>query len=461
MTPLSTSRTPRWSWPTFERADLFVTSLDGERGWYRCHRLLRDALQRGHSAPDAAARRAVLSRAGHWFADHARIDEAARHLQLAGDEAGAVALLQAHQRWFLDHGWAAAFLGHAERISEDAIPAQLALTLSYAAKISGHPDRVVHWLDVAGRQMDADTVVEGWRSAEAAALTMRGINGTPASETARAVALCEQAVAIEEAAGTAQHPMALSALGSAYAFDGRFADAAPILADVWRRRGQWRDSRSLDLQLAGLLSISLLQLGYGEAVDTLLAEALPVAADAEQQWGDAAAPLVVQLHLATARRRYELGDLDPARTRLDHTLQLAELVGASFALVITLVYIADLELATGHRTAAQAALVRGREILDNDPTAPFVHDLLSSAENRVGRVAARSAVHPGGLIEQLTDREMSILRMLPGTASQREIGAALFLSINTVKAYNKSLYRKLGAGSRSEAVATARHLGLI
>ena len=46
--------------------------------------------------------------------------------------------------------------------------------------------------------------------------------------------------------------------------------------------------------------------------------------------------------------------------------------------------------------------------------------------------------------------------MLPGTASQREIGAALFLSINTVKAYNKSLYRKLDVGSRQDAVSAAR-----
>ena len=56
---------------------------------------------------------------------------------------------------------------------------------------------------------------------------------------------------------------------------------------------------------------------------------------------------------------------------------------------------------------------------------------------------------------------MSILRALQGTASQREIGAALFLSINTIKAYNKSLYRKLAVTSRQEAVATARGLGLI
>ena len=37
----------------------------------------------------------------------------------------------------------------------------------------------------------------------------------------------------------------------------------------------------------------------------------------------------------------------------------------------------------------------------------------------------------------------------------------MFLSVNTVKAYNKSLYRKLGVASRQEAVAAARDLGLI
>jgi len=86
---------------------------------------------------------------------------------------------------------------------------------------------------------------------------------------------------------------------------------------------------------------------------------------------------------------------------------------------------------------------------------------LEAAEARLGRKASRLAATSGAVIEELTDREMSILRALRGPATQREIGAALFLSINTVKAYNKSLYRKLGVASRSEAVATARKLGLI
>ena len=86
---------------------------------------------------------------------------------------------------------------------------------------------------------------------------------------------------------------------------------------------------------------------------------------------------------------------------------------------------------------------------------------LEDVEIRVGHDAVRAARRPGVLVEELTDREHSILRMLSGTASQREIGAALYLSINTVKGYAKSLYRKLDATTRQEAVERARELNLL
>ena len=92
---------------------------------------------------------------------------------------------------------------------------------------------------------------------------------------------------------------------------------------------------------------------------------------------------------------------------------------------------------------------------------PFVMGRLADAETRIGRSAARAAARAGVLVEDLTDRELSILRMLPGSATQREIGGALNLSVNTVKAYNKSLYRKLDVASRQDAVTAARQLGLI
>jgi LuxR family maltose regulon positive regulatory protein len=65
------------------------------------------------------------------------------------------------------------------------------------------------------------------------------------------------------------------------------------------------------------------------------------------------------------------------------------------------------------------------------------------------------------MTEELTDRELAVLRALRGTLSAREIGGRLYLSINTVKGYTKVLYRKLGVGSREDAVREGRALGLI
>jgi LuxR family maltose regulon positive regulatory protein len=56
---------------------------------------------------------------------------------------------------------------------------------------------------------------------------------------------------------------------------------------------------------------------------------------------------------------------------------------------------------------------------------------------------------------------LSVLRALQGQLSQREIGAAMFISVNTVKGYTKSLYRKLDVTSRQAAVQRGRVLGLI
>jgi len=74
-----------------------------------------------------------------------------------------------------------------------------------------------------------------------------------------------------------------------------------------------------------------------------------------------------------------------------------------------------------------------------------------------GRVSRRTRV----LAEELTDREQAVLTALAGDATQREIGASLYLSINTVKGYTKVLYRKLGVSTRQEAVRQARALGLL
>ena len=65
------------------------------------------------------------------------------------------------------------------------------------------------------------------------------------------------------------------------------------------------------------------------------------------------------------------------------------------------------------------------------------------------------------LIEPLSERELELLRLLPSHLSYREIGERMYLSTNTVKSYVKSVYRKLDADRRTEAVEHARSIGLV
>ena len=53
------------------------------------------------------------------------------------------------------------------------------------------------------------------------------------------------------------------------------------------------------------------------------------------------------------------------------------------------------------------------------------------------------------------------LEHLPSMSSNAEIAEEMYVSVNTIKAHLKSLYRKLEVSSRRAAVRRARELNLI
>jgi ATP/maltotriose-dependent transcriptional regulator MalT len=109
---------------------------------------------------------------------------------------------------------------------------------------------------------------------------------------------------------------------------------------------------------------------------------------------------------------------------------------------------ARLRLATAHRACqrpARAAELEAEALAILGPGAGF---------GRLAGIAA--AVAPAAPHrETLSPSERTILRLLPSGLSQREIGAELYLSVNTVKTHCRNIYIKLRAGSREEAVARA------
>jgi DNA-binding NarL/FixJ family response regulator len=83
-----------------------------------------------------------------------------------------------------------------------------------------------------------------------------------------------------------------------------------------------------------------------------------------------------------------------------------------------------------------------------------------------GRIALRAAALRGGKSWPgadlgLTQREGEVLAHLAKGLDNREIGAALYISEDTVKTHVKSILRKLGAKDRAHAVAIALRGGLL
>lgn len=101
-----------------------------------------------------------------------------------------------------------------------------------------------------------------------------------------------------------------------------------------------------------------------------------------------------------------------------------------------------------------------------------VHGYLSKTLPARELVAALEAVHAGAMVvsdapsrsrsavgldwpgrgEGLSDREAEILALITQGKSNADVARLTYLSPNTVKSYIRSLYRKIGAGSRTQAV---------
>ena len=64
-------------------------------------------------------------------------------------------------------------------------------------------------------------------------------------------------------------------------------------------------------------------------------------------------------------------------------------------------------------------------------------------------------------INELSEREQDILRLVATGAGNKQIAAQLFISTNTVKVHLRNIFAKIGATSRTEAAMTAIRLGLV
>jgi LuxR family transcriptional regulator, maltose regulon positive regulatory protein len=145
--------------------------------------------------------------------------------------------------------------------------------------------------------------------------------------------------------------------------------------------------------------------------------------------------VVAREALALARRHY--GDIEPVATWLNVIGRLA-LVRACLLL--------------GDVTRGSEVFHELRELRSGDDR--------SAIDDHIDELDTEP---PGRLVrwQVLTTAEFRVLQHLPTNLSLSDIAARLFVSRNTVKCHTASIYRQLGATSRTEAVDIARRAGLV
>ena len=103
-----------------------------------------------------------------------------------------------------------------------------------------------------------------------------------------------------------------------------------------------------------------------------------------------------------------------------------------------------------------------------DPLRPYLMRILRASAPDHGEQAPPTATEHSsqravgdGALEALTERELEVLRLFAAGMTSPEIAQHFVVSINTVKTQLKSIYSKLDAHSRAEAIAKARALHLL
>jgi LuxR family maltose regulon positive regulatory protein len=221
--------------------------------------------------------------------------------------------------------------------------------------------------------------------------------------------------------------------------EGRASVAVELIS---RARQQWQPPYWLEHKLTLLESQACAAAGD-------LPGAADAAARAESQGAPGfpaeQKPLDLEGWLIDARLRYESGDGARGRRSLERALQLAEpeQIRLPFA---------------RERTWLRPILRREPDLVRR------YGQLLEEDLRSFGAVPARPSgtdEPPPLLVGPLSEREREVLERLSGMLSTAEIASEMYISVNTVKTHLKSIYRKLAANHRGEAVRRARKLNLI
>jgi LuxR family transcriptional regulator, maltose regulon positive regulatory protein len=429
------------------RANLFLLPLDDAGEWYRFHHLFAQLLrvELEHREPGLAPE--LHRRAFAWHRDNGSPDAAIEHALEGRAFAEAAELVAAAWIDYVHLGRHTTVLAWLERFPREVVHAdpQLLLVQAWVLSLSarrGAAADAIAALERLGRP-DAGPLLDGFSSVEASLATLRATipwgdfgagleNGRRASEL--------------EGPTSPWRPLVSCSLGGCLYFSGEFDEAERWLAEATGpalAREQWR------VAVSALATRSLV-VGELRRVDEqaeLAEQALEVAREHGLE------DVEGEVFIALGASRAAHGRPDEALAAFERAVVITRAGGHPRGLADALIRQAAVLQSTA-RKEATAVIEEARATVDLCPDPRLLAERLAALE-RPPRTRRRYAEAP------LSARELVILRMLTSRLSERDIGRELYLSHNTIHSHTRSIYRKLGASSRGEALEKAATLGIL
>jgi LuxR family maltose regulon positive regulatory protein len=431
------------------RSNLFVVSLDEQGEWYRYHHLFSELLlyELRSSRPELVP--VLRGRASVWLEGAGFFEGAIRQAIVAADYERVGVLITRHWYAYVSAGQTATVQRWLELLPEEMIThdSPLCLVEAWICALDGRREESARFLTLAESIPYEGPLPDGTASVDAGAAILRatfGFDGVRSS-----VEAARRAAELEPGPTSPRAALVCFALGSSLYLSGDPAQARKPLEEALALTED--DQRLVRVVALSFLSFVATDEGHLEEADSH-ARAARVLVEGLRPCG---IPQTSLAPIALGRALAERGRLEEAKKELESALsarrRLPDL--SPWPTLIGLLALAPIHAVRGDRAEARTLLAEARTILERYPDAGIFPELL---ERQEGKLRARRPQE-----EQLTERELDVLRLLGGESSVRQIAQSLYVAPSTVRTQVKSVYRKLGVSSRKEAVEEAYVRGLI
>jgi LuxR family transcriptional regulator, maltose regulon positive regulatory protein len=432
------------------RSNLLLVPMDRRGQWYRYHHLFRDMLLGELRRQEPSLIPILHRRAAEWFERNGRLEEALEHSMSAADVDMAARLVE--QLWLVAYRQARVTTVERwlqwleDRSGMERHPMVAVLALFLATQM-GRSAEVERWADLVDRwpcrdaAEPSDRYAAAWAVLLQAILCRRGVEQMRADADEAARRFAEEHI-VESAPALFQ--------GLARVLSGDLEGGDAFFQTVLSVEEETNTPETVAVAL-GERSLLAMARGEWSRAEILAEQAGAILRRAKFEGVLACA---VQARAAVHR-----GDIPAARQHLVNAQRVRPTLTHA---IPHLAVQARIELARAHLGLADITGARTlmREIDEVLRRRPALGNLVGEAQVLRAQLASeRGSIIPGA--SALTAAELRVLPMLATHLSFPEIGAEMFLSPNTVKSQAMSIYRKLEASSRSQAVARSRELGLL